>query len=87
MRKILAILGAASLAVLSLSGCASSNVKTDDFCSEGSRFKTAAKYGNNQYIYVDTETGIQYFCLKEGYWAFGSALLDENGEPIKMEVE
>ena len=78
MRKIVAILLCVIL-VLCLSGC-EFNTSTTDTSGNDGRMKIIFNDGF-AIIYVDTETGVQYFSRAD---CGTCVMVDENGDPLNL---
>ena len=78
MRKIVAILLCVIL-VLCLSGCTFNTSSTDISGNDG-RMKIIFNDGF-AIIYVDTETGVQYFSRSD---CGTCVMVDENGDPLNL---
>lgn len=81
-KKLLTFLCCTMLSI-SLVGCDNSRVIDE---SESHKFQSIY-LGNQDYIFVDKETRVQYLFVKNAYGAGMTVLVDADGKPILYEGE
>lgn len=81
MKKLIAFILAFVL-VMSLVACASADATQE--CEPEERFTKTYHDGATR-VYVDTETGVQYFVVRTGYGAGVTVLVNPDGTPMIWE--
>lgn len=77
-----AIMAFALAVVLSLSGCGTvTRTSNATLASEGARFEST-RVSAVPFIVTDTETGVQYLFVSDGYDGGLTVLVDDEGRPL-----
>lgn len=89
LKRLLIVGAAVIMMAVSLSGCTSNPNEVEVGASE--RFERVYYQSDDIpgyiHVYVDTETGVMYLFVKDGYGGGLTVMVDENGKPMIWEEQ